>query len=140
MDSHDEIAIALAGLTLFSDLTRPQLEGVAHVFQEEWFSAGQRILRQGFAGTGFYVILEGEASVNVDGSPRTTLGRGDFFGEISGLLGEAPSADVVAITDVRCLAIAGPELPAFLLQYPPVMLRMLQAEARRLRSANQWRS
>jgi CRP-like cAMP-binding protein len=138
--NHDELHNTLASLTLFSDLTGPQLEGVAHIFQEEWFSAGQRILRQGFAGTGFYVILEGEAAVHVDGSQRATLGRGDFFGEMSALLTELPSADVLAVTDVRCVALGGPELAPFLLEHPRVMLRMLQAVARRLRSANQWRS
>ncbi|MCL6554327.1 MAG: cyclic nucleotide-binding domain-containing protein, partial [Firmicutes bacterium] len=98
----DDVADILAGLTLFGDLTRPQLQAVAHTLEEEWFTEGQRILRQGFAGSNFYVILEGEAAVRIDGETRATLGRGDFFGEVSVLLGEAPTADVVALRPLRC--------------------------------------
>jgi CRP-like cAMP-binding protein len=131
-----EILDALARLTLFSDLERPQLESVAHTLSEESFPAGQRILRQGFAGGGFFIILEGEVSVRVDGQDISRLGKGDFFGEISLLLGEPPVADVVTLTPVTALQLAGPDLRAFLLTFPPVMFRMLQSVGRRLALAN----
>jgi len=139
-DSNRDIVDILAGLTLFGDLGRPQLEAVAHTFDEEWFGEGQRILRQGFTGTGFYVILEGEAAVRIDGVDRAILGKGDFFGEISILLGEPPVADIVALRPLRCLVLGGPDTEPFLNSYPRVMYRMLQAQARRLRNASQWRS
>jgi CRP-like cAMP-binding protein len=128
---------ALAQLTLFADLTRPQLEEVAHTVGEEMFAEGQRVLRQGMQGGGFFIILEGEAQVMIDGEERARLARGDFFGEIAALTGAAPTADVVATTLLRCLTISGPEIEQFLLDHPQVMLRMLKAEARRLRSANE---
>jgi CRP-like cAMP-binding protein len=136
----EDIANVLGGLSLFADLTRPELQEVAHTFEEEWFSAGQRILRQGFTGAGFYVIIDGEAAVKIDGDDRARLSRGDFFGEMSLLLGEPPAADVVAAGALRCVVLAGPELGEFLQNHPPVMFRMLQAVARRLRASNQWRS
>jgi len=128
----------LAQLTLFADLRWPELEAVAHTFEEEVFGAGQRVLRQGISGGAFYVILEGEASVVIDGKERSRLGRGDFFGEISALTGGVPIADIRAETLLRCLTLPGPQLEAFLLERPTVMLRMLQAEARRLRDSNRW--
>jgi CRP-like cAMP-binding protein len=140
MAGTDEIVDTLAAFTMFADLSRPQLQSVAHVFDEAWFPEGQRILRQGLTGSGFYVILEGECAVIVDGQQRSTLTRGDFFGEVSVLLGEPPSADVVALRPVRCLVVAGPAVEAFLVGNPRVMFRMLQAQARRLRDANRWRS
>ncbi len=135
-----EIIDTLAGLALFADLNRPQLEAVAHTFEEEWFNEGQRILRQGLGGSAFYVILEGEAAVRIDGTSRATLRRGDFFGEVSVLLGGPPTADVVALGPVRCLVLSGPEVEGFLMAYPRVMFRMLQAQGRRLQQANRWRS
>lgn len=140
MSMQQEITDTLAGMTLFADLSHPQLEAVAHTFEEVWFNEGQRILRQGFASPDFYVIVEGDAVVKIDGKNRGKLSRGDFFGEISVLLGEAPSADVVATTQLRCLAISGSEIEGFLTTHPRVMYRMLQAEARRLRIANQWQN
>jgi CRP-like cAMP-binding protein len=136
----DELADVLAGFTLFGDLSRPQLEAVAHTFDEEWFGEGQRILRQGFSGTGFYVILDGDAAVRIDGQDRARLSRGDFFGELSILLDEPPSADVVALTPLRCLVLPRTELQEWLVSLPWVTLRLLQAELRRLSIANRWRS
>ena len=71
----DGIVDRLAQLTLFADLRWPELEAVAHTFEEEVFGAGQRVLRQGISGGAFYVILEGEAAVVIDGAERSRLGR-----------------------------------------------------------------
>lgn len=128
----------LAQLALFADLRWPELEAVAHTFDEEVFAAGQRVLRQGISGGAFYVILDGEAVVLVDGQERARLGRGEFFGEITALQGGVPIADIRAETLLRCLALPGPQLEAFLLEHPQVMLRMLQAVARRLRDTTRW--
>jgi CRP-like cAMP-binding protein len=129
---------ALARLSLFADLPHPQLEGLAHSFDEEVFADGQRVMRQDVTGGGFYVILDGEAKVVIDGKERARLTRGDFFGEISILTDEAPAADVIATSVLRCLIIPDNVLKAFLLKQPSVMYRMLQIEARRLRAANVW--
>ena len=137
--SEAPVAERLAQLALFADLRWPELEAVAHTFEEEVFGEGQRAIRQGISGSAFYVVLEGEASVSVDGVERARLGRGDFFGEISALTGEVPTADVRAETMLRCLMLPGPQLETFLLEHPLVMLRMLHAEARRVRDANRWR-
>jgi CRP/FNR family transcriptional regulator, cyclic AMP receptor protein len=129
---------ALARLSLFADLTHPQLEALAHSFGEEVFAEGQRVIRQDVTGGGFYVILDGEAKVVIDGQERARLSRGDFFGELSLLTDEPPAADVIATSLLRCLIIPDHELKAFLLKQPTVMYRMLQIEARRLRAANVW--
>src|SRR5436190_13124930 len=96
---------ALARLSLFADVPHPQLEALAHSFDEEVFAEGQRVMRQDVTGGGFYVILDGEAKVVIDGQERAHLSRGDFFGEISLLTDEPPSADVIAASVLRCLII-----------------------------------
>ena len=133
----DDATELLSSLTLFADLGGPQVDAISHIFEETTFSAGQRILRQGITGSNFYVVVDGEASVQIDGQERTRIGRGDFFGEMSLLLGVPPSADVTALTPLRCLVLAGPELHGFLDKYPTIMYRMLVALARRLRAVNQ---
>lgn len=139
MATREELIDLLAGLALFADLSRPQLEAVVHTLEEEYFAEGQRILRQGLSGSNLYIILEGEAAVQIDGKQRTTLGKGDFFGEISVLLGEPPNADVVAVRPMLCLVLSAAEVEPFLLAYPHVTFRMLQAEARRVRTTSLWR-
>jgi CRP/FNR family transcriptional regulator, cyclic AMP receptor protein len=140
MAGREDLIDAIAGFGLFADLTSPQLEGIVHTFEEVAFAEGERILRQGLTGSGFHVILDGEAAIVVDGTERARLGRGEFFGEVSILLGEAPIADVIATRPMRCLVLPGPRAEAFLVAHPRVMFRMLQSQARRLRAANRWRS
>jgi CRP-like cAMP-binding protein len=129
-----ELTDELASLALFADLSRPQLEGVAHSFEEVWFGEDERILRQGLTGSGFYVILDGEVAIRAGGRETAVLGRGDFFGEVSALLGEPPSADVVALHRTRCLHLAATALREFLLAHPAVTYRMLLDQTRRLRN------
>jgi CRP-like cAMP-binding protein len=138
--TREELADALAGFALFADLNAPQLLGVAGSFEEIAFAEGERVLRQGLTGSGFYVILDGSAEVRIDGVTRSTLQRGDFFGEVSILLGEPPTADILALAPLHCLLLGPSAVAPFLLAHPPVMFRMLQAQARRLRNANRWRS
>ena len=140
MASREEIADTIAGMALFADLTAPQLDGVAHMFEEAYFPQGEKILRQGISGSAFYIVMDGEASVVIDGQERAKLGRGEFFGEVSILLGQPPVADIVATTALRVIMLSGNAVEPFLLANPRVMFRMLQAQARRLRSANRARS
>ena len=135
-----QLVDTLSGLTLFADLSRPQLEQVAHKMTEESYPASQRILRQGFTGTGFYVILDGEVAIKIDGNEVARLSKGDFFGEMSILLGEPPVADVVATRQLHVLHLGGPELEGFLRDHPPVMYRMLKTVALRLSNAQRTRT
>jgi CRP-like cAMP-binding protein len=135
-----QLVDTLSGLALFADLSRPQLEQVAHKMTEESYPVGQRILRQGFTGTGFYVILDGEVAIKIDGNEVTRLSKGDFFGEMSILLGEPPVADVVATRQLHVLHLGGPELEGFLRDHPPVMYRMLKTVALRLSNAQRTRT
>ena len=140
MSEQADVLESFAGMSLFADLTGPQLEAVAHTFDEDFFDQGTRILRRNFAGSGFYVIIEGEAAVQVDGKEIATLSRGDFFGDISALLNELPSADVTATRPLRCAVLAAEDLDNFLHTYPTVAIRMLKSMARRMRTATAWRS
>jgi len=135
-----DLAATLAGLRLFSDLDRPELEEIAHTFDEEVIPAGQRVLRQCLSGSNVYVILEGEAGLVLNGEERASLQRGEFFGEVSILLGESPTSDIVAKTTLRCLVIPGPQLREFLLAHPEVMLQMLLSVTWRLRTTLAWLS
>jgi CRP-like cAMP-binding protein len=132
MNGRQELTDSLAGLALFADLDGPELEAIADPDWERRFAEGERVLRKGFSGSGFYVILDGEAAVELKDREPRLLRRGDFFGEVSTLLGSNPTADVVARSQLHCLEIPGPDLEGFLLAHPRVLFRMLQTVTRRL--------
>jgi CRP-like cAMP-binding protein len=135
-----DIVEKLARLALFAELSRTQIESVAHRFDEALFAEGERVLRTGLTGGALYVIVEGEAVIRIDGTERARFGPGEFFGEIGVLIDEVPNADVEAATILRCLAIPGADVKPFLISFPTVMYRMLQTEARRLRVTTEWKT
>jgi CRP-like cAMP-binding protein len=140
MAVRDDVVNTIAGFTLFADLSGPQLEEIIHLFDEAWFGQGERILRQGVSGGGFYIILEGTAAIRVNDVERSALKPGEYFGEVSCLLGEVPVADIVAATPLRCLVLPGGQLEGFLTAHPRVMYRLLQGEARKLKNTTKWLS
>src|SRR2546423_14513959 len=93
MDVRDDVVDILAGFALFADLSTPQLESLVETFGEETYVEGDRVLRQGLTGSSFYVILDGSASIRVDGVDPASLGGVDYFSEIAYLLG-SPAATV----------------------------------------------
>jgi CRP-like cAMP-binding protein len=136
----EELSDTIAGFALFADLTTPQLEQIVHVFSEQWFAAGEKVLRQGLSGSGLYIVVDGSAAIRIDGVDRATLRAGDYFGEISCLLGDAPTADIIAVGGLRCLVLASSQVEGFLKANPNVMYRLLQGEARKVRNTTKWLS
>lgn len=132
----DQSVEELSQVVLFSALSRPELREIDRIFEEEFYDAGRRILRRGIEGPNFYVIVEGEASVQVDGDEKARLTSGDYFGEASLLLGEAPMTDVVAVTSMRCRVLAGVHFETFMLEHPQILYRMLQTQTFRLHQAD----
>jgi hypothetical protein len=43
MVGREELVDAIAGFTLFADLTDPQLAGIVHTFEETMFAEGERV-------------------------------------------------------------------------------------------------
>ncbi len=152
MDGTQATEQDLAGIALFADLSPNELEAVYQSCEEEYAEPNERVLREGFVGNGFYIILGGEAAWLVGGRraeraasiagqmPKpVTLQRGDWFGELSVLFDEPSISDVVAVTPMRMLVLPGHELEQFLFRFPKVMFRLLKGEARRLRDPERWR-
>ena len=129
---------SLARLALFADIPRPRLHAIAHSYDEELVPEGQRVLRRGMSGGSLYVILDGEARVVLEERELARLGRGEFFGDVSALLGEPPTADVVAAMPLRLLVVPAGDVERFLLAYPTVAVRMLKVTLERLARTLEW--
>jgi CRP-like cAMP-binding protein len=78
--------------------------------------AGTRIVEHGDTASSAYFILEGSATAGIpeEGGYRglSTMGEGDFFGEIAALTGSPRTADVVADADATLLEVPAEALRA----------------------------
>jgi len=122
-------------MTLFRGLSDTELRDVSSRFDDAIFLADHGVLTEGMQGPEFFIILDGKASVLIDGERVATLGPADFFGEVAALDGGARTASVRAETQLRCLTLPTGGLRQFLLDYPVIAVNLVPEIVRRFRSA-----
>src|SRR5262249_62106849 len=99
------VAEILQQFALFADLTPPQVEAIAQSHEERVFATGDRVLRRGLSSGDFYVILEGEAGVELGEEGEGRLRGGGVFGGVSSLTGGPPPPGVAAASPLRRLPL-----------------------------------
>jgi CRP-like cAMP-binding protein len=121
------LADDLKHVPLFSGLSQRQLKRLARDFKPRQFKSGTSIVRRGeMSGVHFFVIVEGEASVSVDGKEIGQVGPGDHFGELA-LIGEqVRQATVTAEGPMSCLAMASWDFRRFVKGNPDASWKLLQ--------------
>jgi CRP-like cAMP-binding protein len=124
---------AIAAIPLFSGLTKRHLRRLAEEADVVRYSPGRAIVEEGRAGEAMYVLLTGSAKVIRGSRSIATLIPGDFFGELSALDGGPRTASIVPETNVEVLRIFRHTLLDMLRTEPPLVFRMLEGLARRLR-------
>lgn len=95
----------LQRVPLFADLSPEELQQIALLFKERDFEAGETIIQEGSGGSAFYVIEAGEATVTIQGTVRSTLGAGDFFGEIALIDDGTRMATITAASRLDCYGL-----------------------------------
>ena len=127
---------ALRNGVLLGQIEAPALDGILQIGHEVSFGAGESIFQAGDAPDGMYVVLEGEAQVDVGGRFHR-LKAGDFFGEMALLTSDKRMATVRAEEPVRALHIQPEAFESYLLDHPQVAVSMLRAVVLRLREVEQ---
>lgn len=126
---------ALRRVSFLEPLRDKDLQRLARDMSERTVSAGEDLVSQGSSGIAFFVILDGSASVLVNGERRRTLGPGDHFGEIALLLPDVErsrTATVRADTDMRVAGMAEWNFKGFIGEHPEVAWTLLVTLARQL--------
>ena len=104
------------------------------------FVKDEALTRQGAEAHWLYIIREGEVKVRVavDGVNQdvTSLGPGDYFGEIALIDGGPRSATVAAATDLVCYGLTFWEFRPLVERNSAIAWKLLQALAKRLRAAD----
>ena len=134
MAGSDAISM-IASVPFFSDLNEKKRKAIAAEGRELSYKAGDKMVDEGTTGVGFYLILDGKAEVRKGNRVLATLGKGQFFGEMS-LIDEQPrSADVVAVAPTKCWALTSWAFAGLVKTNPDIALLMLKELVKRLRAA-----
>ncbi|MEU8225975.1 cyclic nucleotide-binding domain-containing protein [Kribbella sp. NPDC048915] len=136
--THDSLPRFLAKVDLFGGLPRQTLDDLMERGTTQTFQAGRHVIEQGADDAGLQIVLEGTAEVTVNGTPRATLGPGDYFGEISLIDGRPRSATVVAGPDgLTTFALSALAFAPVLKGSPDVAQAMLRPLAARVRTLDE---
>lgn len=127
---------ALRNTPFFAELPAEDLAAIAAVGRPASVAAGQTIVEEGDAADGMYIVLQGEARVDVGGRFHI-LKAGDFFGEMALIAPSKRMATVRADSDADVLLIPAEGFQSFLLDHPRVAVAMLKAIVLRLREVEQ---
>ncbi|HEY2602245.1 MAG TPA: Crp/Fnr family transcriptional regulator [Thermoleophilaceae bacterium] len=142
MAASGDIAQLLGRVSIFTDLSEPQLLDLASVAVPRRWSSGEVIFREGDTGDTCYVVQDGSVRVtrnHTDGRTITLaeLRPGDLFGELAMFDSERRSATVEAVVDTTGVALLAGDMRRILLRHPEISIKLLSAFADRLKEANE---
>ncbi len=134
----DRLVGRLATFSLLSDTQRAAFINDARVRD---VPEGERVVSKGDEATCAYFILDGEAAAGIpeaEGGYRglSTMGAGDFFGEIAALTGSARTADVVVTRPTTLMEVPAETLRA-VMAVPEVDSLVTSTLTERLQRMNQ---
>jgi len=130
-----DAASMLGTVPFFSGLDEKKRKALVSEGKEMSYGTGDTIVGEGAMGVGFYLILEGQAEVRKGGRVLASLGKGEFFGEMSLIDGQPRSADVVTVSPTKCWALTSWAFAGLVKANPEVALLMLKEMVKRLRGA-----
>jgi CRP-like cAMP-binding protein len=127
---------SLRRIKILSQLNDAQLDRLAEFMELHQVPQWMAVVKQGDAGNGMFLILQGELRARVMVGEKETIlatfGPGDFFGDMS-LFDHGPrSADVIANADSTVLKISDVAFDRLTREAPALATPFLQATARTL--------
>jgi HEAT repeat protein len=125
---------------MFANLSPVDLKQVATIADEEVFSDGEEIAREGDVGDVMFIIVSGEVRVCAmqDGQVIEIARRkaGDYVGEMAIIGREPRMASLIAVGDVRTLCIDHQSFEGLLRERPDVSLSVIQVLNQRLKEVS----
>jgi CRP-like cAMP-binding protein len=123
----------LARIPMFQACSQRELAAIDRAGSLAEIADGTTLCEEGTRGDEFFVIVDGAARVTRGGQPLTTLGPGDFFGELALLdSNDRRDATVVAVGPTQVFVVGRREFSALLESAPALTLKLLRGMARRL--------
>ena len=135
------VSALLAQAPLFAALNQEDREHLGETARIRAYQPGELIVREGDTATGCFIIASGQVEVvkgeaSAHPTVLTTLGAGEFFGEMAVIDDHPRSASVWALEATECVAIGRAEFLETLQRRPQIAVQMLPVLVRRLRLAD----
>ena len=132
----------IAGVPLFAELSREELERIATVAIPRSFPKAVRVFHEGDHSDACYIVRRGDLRVTREHSDGraialATLGPGDIFGELAMLDGGTRSASVETLTDSELLGLPATDVRRVIAGHGDIAAKLIVAITKRLRETNE---
>ena len=127
----------LAQVRLFSSCNSKELAKIARASDELSRPKGKVLMNQGRTGREAFVIVDGQASVDVGGVTVAELGPGDHVGELALLDGGTRTATVTAATDMTVIVLSQRAFFGLLDEVPGLARKILSSLAGMIRDLDE---
>ena len=141
----DEQPLELHEIDLFKGRSDETLRALEACMEKRAYKSGEKIFGRGDTDDVLYLIRRGAVRIMLQLDETQwrhvgTFGRGNFFGEMAFLDGQARSADAIASTDTELFALSRRKFDALAEEHKRLAINLLEGLARvlaiRLRYAN----
>ncbi len=129
----DSTVAALAQVSLSSGLSAPDLTKIAEVAEERDIDADVLLTEQGSPGTEFFIVVDGDIEILIDGREVRHLGPGDYLGEIALLLDVPRTATAVTRSPCRLFVLEQDAFAGMLRSQPRIEDKILRSVSERVR-------
>jgi membrane protein len=100
-------------------------------------AAGDTIFNEGDAGGTMFYVIEGAVDINSKGRHIRTMAAGEYFGEMSMLLGTKRTAAATASQETKLILISQDNFNIILRENAPIVLSLLKEIAGRLKDTDE---
>ncbi len=141
----EEQPLELHEIDLFKGRKAETLRALEACMEKRAYRSGEKIFGRGDADDALYLIRRGAVRIMLQLDETQwrhvgTFGRGNFFGEIAFLDGQARSADAIASTDTELFALSRKQFDGLAEEHKRMAINLLEGLARvlavRLRYTN----
>jgi CRP/FNR family cyclic AMP-dependent transcriptional regulator len=123
---------AIRGVPLFATCSKKEIALISRLADRFTLPAGKVLIREGSYGSEFFIFLSGTAEVSKGEDVLTTLGPGDFCGEIALLENVPRTATITTTSPLDALVLRGPALSGLRDRLPNLDHAVLEQMERRL--------
>ncbi|MCP3851963.1 MAG: cyclic nucleotide-binding domain-containing protein [Gammaproteobacteria bacterium] len=101
------------------------------------FKKGEHIIEQGDQGNEVYTLVNGSASVILNGTQVGEIQRDEIFGAIAALTQTVRTANVVATSDCLIMVVPSDHFQSLLTSRPEMVTKLIEDMARNIISSNE---
>lgn len=117
MDTERRKAL-LSEVDFFKGCTERQVAEIARLVSDRTLGPGDVLCRQGELESDVFVLVDGEAKVEIDGKQVAVVGSGEVVGELSMARGGHRTATLTALAPMTVLVVDPREIDSVLMADP----------------------